>query len=71
MDKFATICNVFYLFTVETLPFIFIALLLALGVGYMGSKRKIGFGLAFFLALLNVLVGLIAVLCSKKVSPES
>ena len=52
----------------ETLPLIFIALLLALGVGYMGIKRKIGFGLAFLLALLNVLVGLIAVLCSKKVS---
>ncbi len=55
----------------ESLPLIFIALLLALGVGYMGSKRKIGFGLAFLLALLNVIVGLIAVLCSKKVSPES
>ncbi len=44
-----------------------IALGLALLVGYLGSKRQIGFPLAFFLALLNLLVGLIAVLCSKKV----
>lgn len=44
-----------------------IAISLALGVGYLGSKRKIGFGLAFFIALLNVVVGLIAVLCSKKI----
>ena len=55
----------------ETLPLIFIALLLALGVGYMGSKRKIGFGLAFLLAVFNLLVGLIAVLCSKKVPSEN
>ena len=60
-----------FFFRVESLLFFFIALLLALGVGYMGSKRKIGFGLAFLLALLNVIVGLIAVLCSKKVSTES
>ena len=32
----------------------------------MGSKRKIGFGLAFVISLFNVFVGLIAVLCSKK-----
>jgi len=55
----------------ETLPLIVVALLLALGVGFMGSKRKIGFGLAFLLALLNLFVGLIAVLCSKKISSET
>lgn len=44
-----------------------IALSLALGVGYMGSKRKIGFGLAFVISLFNVVIGLIAVLCSKKI----
>ena len=38
---------------------------LSLGVGYMGSKRKIGFGWAFFLSLCNL--GLIVTLCSKKV----
>lgn len=31
-----------------------------------GEKRKIGFGLSFFISLLNVIIGLIAVLCSKK-----
>lgn len=55
----------------EGVFFFFIALALALGVGYMGSKRKIGFGVAFVLALLNLLIGLIAVLCSKKLNtPE-
>lgn len=44
-----------------------IAIGLALGVGYMGSKRKIGFWLAFIISLLNVIVGLIVVLCSKKI----
>ena len=43
-----------------------IAISLAFGVGCMGSKRKIGFGLAFVISLFNVFVGLIAVLCSKK-----
>lgn len=40
---------------------------LSLGVGYMGSKRKIGFGWAFFLSLCNLFLGLIVTLCSKKV----
>lgn len=44
-----------------------IALSLAVGVGYMGSKRKIGFGLAFVIALINVLIGLIAVFCSQRI----
>ncbi|MFC2455692.1 MAG: hypothetical protein ACFNUM_07495 [Segatella salivae] len=50
----------------EKLFFFVISLALAYGVGCMGRKRRIGFGLAFFLAILNVFVGLIAVLLSKK-----
>lgn len=50
----------------ERLILLVIALSLAFGVGYMGSKRKIGFGLAFVISLFNVVIGLIAVLCSKK-----
>ncbi len=51
----------------EQMILLVIALSLALGVGYMGSKRKIGFGLAFVISLFNVVIGLIAVLCSKKI----
>lgn len=43
-----------------------IAVVLAYGVGCIGRKRKIGFGLAFFLSLINIFLGLIVVLCSKK-----
>ena len=50
----------------EKLFFFVISLALAYGVGCMGRKRRIGFGLAFFLAILNVFIGLIAVLLSKK-----
>lgn len=50
----------------ESVFFLLIAVALAYGVGCMGRKRKIGFVLAFILALLNVVIGLIAVLCSKK-----
>ena len=53
----------------EALNFIIwftIAIALAYGVGCMGRKRKIGFGWAFALALVNVILGLIVVLCSKK-----
>lgn len=50
----------------EKLFFFVISLALAYGVGCMGRKRRIGFGLAFFLAILNVFVGLIAVLLYKK-----
>ena len=46
--------------------FLLIAVGLAYGVGCMGRSRKIGFWLAFFISLLNVIVGLIVVLCSKK-----
>lgn len=44
-----------------------IAISLALGVGIWGSTRKIGFGWAFGLSLINIIVGIIAVACSKKI----
>ena len=43
-----------------------IALSLAYAVGCWGRTRTIGFGLAFFLSLINIIVGIIAVACSKK-----
>lgn len=48
--------------------FFIIAITLALLVGYWGSTRKIGFALAFLLSVLNIFIGIIAVLCSKKVN---
>lgn len=51
----------------ETIFLLVIALGLAFGVGCLGRTRKIGFGLAFVISLFNVFVGLIAVLCSKKI----
>lgn len=50
----------------ERLFFFVIAVSLAFAVGCWGRTRKIGFGLAFVLALFNLLVGIIAVACSKK-----
>ena len=50
----------------EAGSFFIIALALAFGVGYLGSNRKIGFWPAFFISCLNVIIGLIVVLCSKK-----
>ncbi len=50
----------------ERLFFLVIALALAFGVGCMGSKRKIGFWPAFLISILNVVIGLIVVLCSRK-----
>ena len=47
--------------------FLIIAVSLAYGVGCMGRNRRIGFGWAFGLSLLNVFIGLIAVLLSKKI----
>lgn len=44
-----------------------IAISLALLVGKWGSTRKIGFGRAFGLSLFNLLIGIIAVACSKKI----
>lgn len=46
--------------------FFLIAISLALLVGLWGSKRKIGFGWAFGLSVLNLIIGIIAVACSKK-----
>jgi len=51
----------------ETIVLLVVAVSLAYGVGCMGRKRKIGFELAFAISLFNVAIGLIAVLCSKKV----
>ena len=51
----------------ETIVLLGVAVSLAYGVGCMGRKRKIGFGLAFAISLFNVVIGLIAVLCSKKI----
>lgn len=50
----------------DKLFLLLIAVGLAYGVGCMGRSRKIGFWLAFVISLLNVIVGLIVVLCSKK-----
>ena len=50
--------------------FLIIAVSLAYGVGCMGRKRRIGFGWAFGLSLLNVFIGLIAVLLSKKLPQD-
>ncbi len=44
-----------------------IAIALAYAVGCWGKTRKIGFGWAFFLSLINLIIGIIAVLCSKKI----
>lgn len=50
----------------EQVALFLIALSLALLVGWWGSKRRIGFGWAFLLALINLFIGIIAVLCSSK-----
>ena len=54
----------------EYILLLIIAVGLAYGVGCLGRTRKIGFGLAFAISLLNVVIGLIAVLCSKKIESE-
>lgn len=51
----------------ERMMLLVIALALAIGVGFLGRKRKIGFWLAFAISFLNCIIGLIAVLCSKKI----
>lgn len=51
----------------ESIILLVIAVGLAFGVGFLGRTRKIGFGLAFVISLFNVIIGLIAVLCSKKI----
>ena len=54
----------------ERALFLIIAVSLAYGVGCMGRKRRIGFGWAFGLSLLNIFIGLIAVLISKKLPQD-
>ena len=51
----------------ESIILLVIAVGLAFGVGCLGRTRKIGFGLAFVISLFNVVIGLVAVLCSKKI----
>lgn len=51
----------------ERALFLIVAVSLAYGVGCMGRNRTIGFGWAFGLSLLNVVIGLVAVLLSKKI----
>lgn len=46
--------------------FFLIAISLAYAVGCWGKTRKIGFWWAFGLSFLNLIVGIIAVACSKK-----
>lgn len=50
---------------------IVIAVSLAFAVGCWGKTRKIGFGLAFVLSLFNLLIGIIAVACSKKLENKN
>lgn len=47
-----------------------LAVSIAYGVGCLGRNRRIGFGWAFILSLLNVFVGLIAVFLSKKINRD-
>ena len=55
----------------ENLFFLIIAVALAYCVGSLGRSRKIGFGWAFCISLINVVIGLIVVLCSKKIDDDS
>ena len=76
------ICNIYHLYyfcsqnnnknnrNMERLFFFVIAVALAFGVGCLGRNRKIGFGWAFGISLINVVIGLIVVLCSKKKTPN-
>ena len=50
--------------------FLIIEVSLEYGVGCMGRKRRIGFGWDFGLSLVNVFIGLIAVLISKKLPQD-
>lgn len=55
----------------ERLFFLIIAVSLAYAVGCWGRTRKIGFGWAFGLSLVNLFIGIIAVACSKKLDNDS
>jgi len=54
----------------ESLFLLVIAIALAYAVGCWGKTRKIGFGWAFGLSLFNLIVGIIAVACSKKLEDK-
>ena len=54
----------------ETIVLLVVAVSLAYGVSCLGRTRKIGFGMAFVISLFSVFIGLIAVLCSKKVESK-
>ena len=55
----------------ERIFFLIIAVSLAYAVGCWGRTRKIGFGWAFGLSLINLFVGIIAVACSKKIEKDT
>lgn len=55
----------------ERLFLLIIAVSLAYAVGCWGRTRKIGFGWAFGLSLINLFVGIIAVACSKRIDNDS
>lgn len=55
----------------EQVLFLVIAVALAYAVGCWGRTRKIGFGWAFGLSLVNILIGIVAVAFSKKLSKEN
>ena len=55
----------------ERIFFLIIAVSLAYAVGCWGRTRKIGFGWAFGLSLINLFVGIIAVACSKRIDKDS
>ena len=50
----------------EKIVLLVIAVGLAYAVGCWGRTRKIGIGCAIALSLVNLLIGIIAVACSKK-----
>lgn len=54
----------------EQLVLLIIAVSLAYAVGCWGQTRKIGFGFAFVLSLINLIIGIMAVACSKKLDQE-
>lgn len=54
----------------EKIFFLIIGILLSYGIGCLGRKRKIGFWWAFILSIINLFLGLIVTLCSKKIKDD-
>lgn len=52
----------------------FFLLIIAIGIAYAigcwGRTRKIGFGWAFGISLVNAIIGIIVVACSKKLTND-